>query len=89
MNTHFYSVEDAVKEINNPFLNTRPKMFKFLRKFGMIVGHLPLVELIEKGFFIVESFTLKRGCFSKDVTVIRITEKGIALIRNFAKLIFN
>ncbi len=83
-----FSIEDVAKSIDIPFLNTRPKMFTFLRKYGIIQDKLPLAELVCKGLFTVEFRSINRGPFNKTVSVIRVSKKGVTFIQKLAKLIY-
>jgi len=85
---YIYSIGDIVSLVNHPQLNTRNKMFSFLRKYGMLNNMLPLPELISKGYFTIEFHHIKNGNFSKTVQVVRVSPKGVKFLIKFAKLIF-
>ncbi|MCF2501696.1 phage antirepressor KilAC domain-containing protein [Dyadobacter chenhuakuii] len=88
--TFNYSVADLAAMTNNPFLNGRMKMFKFLRKYGVLDGMTPQPELIAKGYFTIISVAIPMGPGrSKICQVVRISEPGKKFIQKLAKLIYN
>lgn len=83
-----YSVKDAAQTINHPLTNTQPKMFNFLRSYGILDGMMPNPILIARGFFTIEFRLVKLGSSVKTVPVVRISQKGISFIREYIKLIY-
>jgi hypothetical protein len=69
-----------------PFIDTRPKMFAFLRNYSIIQGKLPKPELVSKGLFTVEHRLIKP--VNKTVPVIRVSKRGERFIKDLAKLVY-
>ncbi|TKT94163.1 phage antirepressor KilAC domain-containing protein [Dyadobacter frigoris] len=87
MNQSFlFSIEDVAKKTGNPLIATRPKMFAFLRQYGIIKDLLPQPEFVCKGYFTVEFRHISKA--NKTVPVIRVSKKGMTFIQKFAKLIY-
>jgi hypothetical protein len=83
-----YSVKDAAQTINHPLTNTQPKMFNFLRRYGILDDMMPKPELIVQGYFTMEFRLVKNGSFMKTVPLVRISQKGITFIQRLIKLIY-
>ena len=83
-----YSVKDAAQMIEHPLTNTQPKMFRFLRSYGILDGMMPKPELIVQGYFTMEFSMVKNGSFSKTVPLVRISQKGITFIQKLIKLVY-
>lgn len=81
-----FSIEDVAKNIGMPFIDTRPKMFAFLRSYSIIQDQLPKPELVSKGLFTVEHRFLKQA--NKTVPVIRVSKQGMTFIKELAKLVY-
>lgn len=84
-----YSVADVAAMIENPLLNTKPKMFRFLRKYGILNEMIPQAELIAQGYFTIEYRMIRMGSYgSKTCEVVRISKQGVDFIKKLAKLIY-
>lgn len=83
-----YLVRDAARIINHPLTNTQPKMFNFLRRYGILDDEMPKPELIAQGYFTMEFRSVKNGSFTKTARVVKISQKGIAFIQRLIKLIY-
>ena len=67
---------------------SRPKLFEFLRRYGIIVGSYPAPEFIIMGYFTVANHNVRHdGQILKTVPQIFVTEAGIKFIKNLHKLI--
>lgn len=83
-----YTMADAATMLTNPLINSRPKLFRFLREFGIIDGMNPRPELIVQGYFTVIDYRLPSGNGGKMARKVLVSRKGIAFINKLAKLIY-
>ena len=83
-----YSVKDAAEIINHPLANTQLKMFKFLRRYGVLDDMMPKPEQIVQERFTMEFRLVKKGNFTKTVSVVKISQKGISFIQKLIKLVY-
>ena len=79
-----YSMQEAAKELNIQ----RGYLFKFLRRYGIIVNSKVQPEFLFMEYFQQGSATIRMGSFgSKQVDKVWVTSKGIEFIKKLMKLL--
>jgi hypothetical protein len=83
-----YTMSDAAGSMINPLINTRPKLFQFLRRFGIIEGMNPRPELIAQDYFTIIDYKLPKANGGRMVRKILVSQKGVDFIKKLSKLIY-
>ena len=79
-----YTMAEAAKELNIP----RGYLYKFFRRYGIIIDHTIRHEFLFMEYFIQGSSTIRMGSFgSKKVDKVLVTSKGILWIKKIMKLL--
>jgi phage antirepressor YoqD-like protein len=79
-----FSMQEAAKELNIQ----RGYLFKFLRRYGIIVNSKVQAEFLFMEYFQQGSATIRMGSFgSKQVDKVFVTSKGIIWIKKLMKLL--
>ena len=75
-NDPVYDVVELVKAINHPVVNTKYKMFKFLRATGVLEGMNSNPLLRKRGIVWDETWDLTRGSWTKKFQKVLFSSKG-------------
>lgn len=66
---------------------SRPKLFKFLRRYGIIDGTKPRQEFVLMGYLNYRLMTVQNGKFRKVVFVSFLSGKGIKWLKKVMRLL--
>lgn len=80
---------DVSKFISHPLVNSRTKLFGFLRKYGIIVDKLPAPEFVASLYFTVEFRHIVNGSYRSTYPMILVSDKGVKFINKLVELIYN
>jgi hypothetical protein len=83
-----YTMGGVAGSMTNPLINTRPKLFQFLRKFGIIEGMNPRPELIVQDYFTIIDYKLPKANGGRMVRKIMVSQSGVDFIKKLSKLIY-
>ena len=77
-----YTMQQAAEKLGI----SRPKLFKFLKRYGIIVDGRPRKECELMGYFVCSTVSISNSTFQKNVNVIYVRSKGIIWIKRVMNL---